>query len=98
MDWTEVANKVEKLVLAEMVESLEYWNSPTNISIRSMVVGDAAHGLRFCELLANNRLNEAHNWLLDQDTDPREILYRHVTSVIGEVAYDTYLRNSNGNI
>ena len=87
VDWAAVAVELEAKVMARMQDSLNCWHN--DIGMRQMVVGDAADGLRICEMLSTGSADGVNDALWDMDTAPREEIIYMIEEIVGAEATKT---------
>ena len=83
IDWQAVAAKLEPMIMARMRDSYDHWDE---VSMRQMVVADAADGLRVCEMLATGSSKGVNDLLWNMDTAPREEIVMMIESITGSRA------------
>ena len=84
VDWAAVAVELEARVMARMHDSITHWHN--DIGMRQMAVADAGDGLRICELLTENRVDDVPEALWGMDTAPREEVILWIEEIVGAEA------------
>jgi hypothetical protein len=82
VDWAGLAQGVERLVLEKLKADLANWKK--DISMKQMLVQDAADSLAVCELLLEGNWQKAENRIRDMDTAARDHVFDFVAEVAGE--------------
>jgi hypothetical protein len=86
VDWTKLAKGVARLVEAKLRQDLANWK--TDISMKQMLVQDAADSLAVCELLSEGKWKQAEARVRDMDTAPRDYVYDFIAEVAGADFFD----------
>lgn len=81
VDWKRLAGLVEQAVMEKMRDDLANWHN--DLSMRQMLVQDAADGLAVCELLLGEDWTRAKQKLRDMDTASRDEVYDMIDAVAG---------------
>lgn len=93
VDWNELALAVERRVIAKLQQDLLNW--PDDLSMREMLVADAADGMAICVLLEQGRWREAESKLWDMDTAARDYVWEFLEAELGVDELE-FIRAQNG--
>ncbi len=86
VDWKSLASQVERLVMDKMRDDLANWHN--DLSMRQMLVQDAADSLAVCELLQAGNWSKAEDRIRDMDTAARDYVYDIIAEVAGADFFD----------
>ena len=93
VDWTELALAVERRVMAKLRQDLENW--PDDLSMREMLIADAADGMAICVLLEQGRWREAEKKIWHMDTAARDYIWDFLEAELGVDELE-FIRQQNG--
>jgi hypothetical protein len=93
VDWTELALAVERRVMAKLRQDLENW--PDDLSMREMLIADAADGMAICVLLEQGRWREAEKKIWHMDTAARDYIWDFLEAELGVDELE-FIRAQNG--
>ena len=93
VDWTELALAVERRVMAKLRQDLENW--PDDLSMREMLVADAADGMAICVLLEQGKWREAEKKIWHMDTAARDYIWDFLEAELGVDELE-FIRAQNG--
>ena len=92
-DWAALALAVEKRVMAKLQKDLASW--PDDLSMRSMIVADAADGMAVCESLYEGDWRDVEKKLWHMDTAPRDWIWEYLEAELGVDELE-FIRQNNG--
>ena len=93
VDWTELALAVERRVMAKLKQDLLNW--PDDLSMREMLIGDAADGMAICVLLEQGKWREAEKKIWHMDTAARDYIWDFLEAELGVDELE-FIRAQNG--
>ena len=93
VDWTELALAVERRVMAKLQRDLANW--PDDLSMREMLVADAADGMAVCILLEQGKWREAEKKIWNMDTAARDWVWEFIEAELGVDELE-FIRAQNG--
>lgn len=93
VDWSALALAVEKRVMAKLQKDLAGW--PDDLSMREMLIADAADGMAICVLLEQGKWREAESKLWQMDTAPRDWIWEYLEAELGVDELE-FIRAQNG--
>jgi hypothetical protein len=82
INWKELALQVEKRVIAKLQQDLVTWSD--DLSMREMLVADAADGMAVCVLVEQGKWREAESKLWHMDTAARDYIFEFIEAVAGQ--------------
>jgi hypothetical protein len=93
VDWAALALAVERRVLAKLQQDLMNW--PNDLSMREMLVADAADGMAVCVLVEQGKWREAESKLWRMATAARDYVWEFLEAELGEGELQL-IRQNNG--
>ena len=93
VDWTELALAVERRVMEKLQRDLANWTD--DLSMREMLVADAADGMAVCVLLEQGRWREAEKKIWHMDTAARDYIWDFLEAELGVDELE-FIRAQNG--
>lgn len=86
VDWESLASQLEWAVMQKLRDDLAHWHN--DLSMRQMLVQDAADGLAVCEYLLSSKTRPARQKLRDMDTAARDYVYDMIEEIAGADFFD----------
>lgn len=93
VDWTELALAVERRVMAKLKQDLANWED--DLSMREMLIADAADGMAVCVLLEQGKWREAEKKIWHMDTAARDYIWDFLEAELGVDELE-FIRAQNG--
>jgi hypothetical protein len=93
VDWAALALAVERRVIAKLQQDLLNW--PDDLSMREMLVADAADGMAVCVLVEQGKWREAESKLWHMDTAARDYIWEFLEAELGADELE-FIRQQNG--
>ena len=92
VDWAALALAVERRVIEKLQQDLRRW--PNDLSMREMLVADAADGMAICVLLEQGRWRLVQAKIWDMDTAARDYIWEFLEAELGVDELE-FIRESN---